>query len=122
MALRKPDVHVSGEAKQVFDREATLAATEIETTSVRCSCVRIVAVTGHTRLIALADVRVEIAGIEMAINGVRVQREPRGTAVRLPIDRHGRALVELPEEVRTGLGDTVLAAGLEAGILKELAR
>jgi stage V sporulation protein G len=74
---------------------------------------------GAGRLLALADVAVEIAGVAIEINAVRVEQASAGIAVRLPLDRQGRPLVVLPEDVRQALGDTVLAAGIEVGILKE---
>jgi hypothetical protein len=67
---------------------------------------------------------VDIAGIELSVNAVRVERGPNGIAlaVRMPVDRAGRPVVDLPDTVRNALGDVVLAAGLEAGILRERGR
>ncbi len=90
-----------------------------EIVPIRCECLAITPVHGGGRLLALADVVVEIAGVSVQVNAVRVERDPSGTAVRLPVDRQGRPLVVLPEEVRTALGDTVLAGGIEAGVLRE---
>lgn len=92
---------------------------DAETITIHCECIAITAVQGGGRLLALADVAVEIAGIEVLINAVRVMAESAGTAVRLPVDRQGRPVVVLPEEIRGHLGDIVLAAGIEAGILRE---
>jgi hypothetical protein len=89
--------------------------------SVRCECLRVNAVEKGGRLLGLADVRIEVSGVEIEINAVRIEREATGVSVRLPIDRNGRAIVTLPEEVKGPLADTVLAAGLEAGFLRELA-
>ena len=96
-----------------------MTATDDDTITVHCECITITPVHGAGRLLALADVVVEIGGITVQINAVRVEQAPAGTAVRLPLDRQGRPLVVLPEEVREALGDTVLAAGIEVGILKE---
>lgn len=96
-----------------------MTTTDPDTITVHCQCTAITPVHGSGRLLALADVVVEIAGVAMQINAVRVEQDPAGTAVRLPLDRKGRPLVMLPEDVRQALGDTVLAAGIEAGILKE---
>jgi stage V sporulation protein G len=90
-----------------------------DTIAIHCQCIAITPVHGAGRLLAVADVVVEIAGVTIEINAVRVEQDPAGTAVRLPLDRQGRPLVVLPEEVREALGDTVLAAGIEVGILKE---
>lgn len=93
--------------------------TDAETITIHCECRTIAPVHGGGRLLALADVVVEIAGVVVEINAVRVIAEPTGTAVRLPVDRQGRAVAVLPDDVRAALGDTVLAAGIEAGILRE---
>jgi hypothetical protein len=60
-------------------------------------------------------------GIEISINAVRVERGPPGIALalRMPTDRAGRLVVDLPKEVTEALGDVVLAAGLEQGVLRE---
>ena len=92
-----------------------------DTVAIRCECRAITPVSGCGRLLALADVTIEIDGLEIIINSVRVDADANGTAVRLPVDRQNRPLIVLPDEVRDALGDTVLAAGIEAGILKERA-
>jgi stage V sporulation protein G len=69
------------------------------------------------RLLALADVELDFDGVVVEVNSVRVEREPNGTSVRLPIDRDGRALIVLPEEVRHAVADVVLAGALDAGIV-----
>ncbi|CAA7627361.1 conserved hypothetical protein [Candidatus Terasakiella magnetica] len=90
-----------------------------ESIAIRCECIAITPVSGCGKLLALADVVIEIDGIEIIINSVRVDADANGTAVRLPVDRQNRPLIVLPDEVRDALGDTVLAAGIEAGILRE---
>jgi hypothetical protein len=41
-----------------------------------------------------------------------------GTMVRMPVDRDGRAVLVLPSEVSDAVAEVVLAAGIEAGILR----
>lgn len=96
-----------------------MASADNDTITIHCKCIAITAVHGGGRLLALADVAVEIDGIAVQINSVRVVAEPAGTAVRLPVDRQGRPVVVLPDELCGHLGDVVLAAGIERGILKE---
>ena len=94
--------------------------TNVETTTpVHCECVRIRALEKSGRLLALADVVIEIAGLTVAINSVRVEREKAGVSVRLPVDRDKRPLIDVADEIRRAMADVVLAAGIEAGILKE---
>lgn len=73
------------------------------------------------RLLALADVELNFDGVVIEIMSVRVEREPNGISVRLPIDRDGRALIVLPEEVRQAMADVVLAGALEVGLVVERA-
>ncbi len=89
-----------------------------ESIAIRCECRTITPVMGSGKLLALADVTIEIAGVEVIIHSIRVEADANGTAVRLPVDRQQRPLIILPYEVRLALGDTVLAAGIEAGILR----
>ena len=70
-------------------------------------------------MLALADVSVEIDGVVIEINSVRLERERNGVSVRLPIDRDGRALIVIPDPVRDAIADVVLAAGVEQGIVLE---
>jgi hypothetical protein len=70
--------------------------------------------------LALADVVIEIAGLVIEINSVRIEREASGVSVRLPVDRDKRALIVVAGEIRKAMADVVLAAGLEAGLLREL--
>jgi stage V sporulation protein G len=86
--------------------------------SVHCTLLNIVAKNAG-RLLALADVELDFDGVAVEVNSVRVEREPNGTSVRLPVDREGRALIVLPEEVRQAMADVVLAGALDAGIVKD---
>lgn len=85
---------------------------------IRCTLLSIKAVAAG-KLLALADVELDFGGVPVEIKSIRLEREPNGTSVRLPIDREGRALVVLPEEVRQAMADVVLAGALEAGIVVE---
>ncbi len=86
--------------------------------NIRCTLLNIVA-KNTGRLLALADVELDFDGVLVEVNSVRLEREPNGTSVRLPIDREGRALIVLPEEVRQAMADVVLAGALNAGIVVE---
>lgn len=95
-------------------------ASEEAVTAVRCECTRIRAPEKHSRILALADVVIEIAGLVVEINSVRVEREANGVSVRLPVDHDRRALIVVADEIKKAMADVVLAAGLEAGLLREL--
>jgi len=75
------------------------------------------------RLLALADVELVIDGIQIRVHGVQVVADGNGTQVTLPkfrdADGEWRTAVTLPPEVKGPMGDVVLAAGLEAGVLRE---
>jgi hypothetical protein len=85
---------------------------------VHCSLINIKSMSS-ARLLALADVELDFDGVLVTVNSIRVEREPDGVSVRLPIDRDGRALITLPDEVKDGISDIVLEAALEVGIVKE---
>lgn len=86
--------------------------------NVRCTLLNIVA-KNSGRLLALADVELDFDGVMVEVNSVRLEREQSGTSVRLPIDRDGRALIVLPEEVRQAMADVILGGALDAGIVVE---
>lgn len=77
------------------------------------------------RLVALADVALVLDGVEVVIHGVQVRADAGQTEVTLPTYRcpsgEWRPAVTLPEEVRGPMGDAVMVAGLEAGLLREKA-
>jgi stage V sporulation protein G len=104
------------------EREQSSATEDPDTLPVHCECISISAIPGNKRLLALADVMIDISGGVISINGIRIEREANGISVRFPIDRDGRALVSVPDEVREALADVVIAAGLEAGVLAERVR
>ena len=66
------------------------------------------------RLLALADV-------EIVLDGIQVRADANGSEVLLPKYRDGggewRTAISLPDELKGPMGDAVLAAGIEAGIL-----
>jgi stage V sporulation protein G len=77
------------------------------------------------RLLALADVELLIDGVAIVLHGVQVRADGSKTEITLPNyrapDGSWRTAVTLPEEVRGPMGDAVMAAGLEAGLLMEKA-
>lgn len=77
----------------------------------------------HSDLLALADVEIVVAGVAFVLHGVQLRADTRRTQVTLPryraTDGEWRAAVTLPEELRGPVGDVVIAAGLDAGILKD---
>lgn len=97
-----------------------------ETTSVLCRVVDIQPIRGD-KLIALASVEIEIAGVCLTLHGVQLQRGQQGgaeaTAVTLPRYRTAsgdwRSAITLPEELRRPIADAVLAACLELGVVRE---
>ena len=58
----------------------------------------------------------------MTIQGVQVRADGKSTEVNLPTyrapDGSWRAAIILPEEIKEAISDTVIAAGLEAEILR----
>lgn len=97
------------------DREAGPVAGVV---NVLCTLLNIVAKRAG-RLLALADVELDFGGVVVEVNAVRVEREPNGTSVRLPVDRDGRALIVLPDEIREAMADVILAGALDSGIVAE---
>ena len=75
------------------------------------------------RLLALANVAIVVDGVEIVVHGVQVRADATQTAVTLPRyrapDGAWRAAITLPDEVKGPVGDAVMAAGIEAGILRE---
>ncbi|WP_242442757.1 hypothetical protein [Magnetospirillum sp. 15-1] len=71
----------------------------------------------------MADAAIVLDGVEIVIHGIQVRADGSGTEVSLPKyrapDGSWKTAVSLPEEVRGPLGDVVMAAGIEAGILKQ---
>ncbi len=77
-------------------------------------------------MIALADVRLGVDGIEFVIHGVQVSRAKDGrkeaTKVTLPTYRNERgawtAAISLPNELREPMAQVVLDACIEAGLCR----
>lgn len=77
----------------------------------------------HGKLLALADVELAIEGVVMVIHGVQVRADAEKTEVTLPTyrasDGSWKSAITLPDELRGSMGDIVMAAGIDAGILKQ---
>ncbi|WP_234016236.1 hypothetical protein [Magnetospirillum gryphiswaldense] len=78
---------------------------------------------GRGNLLALADVEVLLDGVSIIIHGVQVCATAERTEVRLPRyrapDGNWMAAITLPDEVKGPMGDAVIAAGIEAGVLRQ---
>lgn len=74
-------------------------------------------------LVALADVEVSFDGIIFAICGLQLRADAKRTDVLLPKYRAPNgdwvAAIKMPEELREPMACAVIAAGVEAGVLKE---
>jgi stage V sporulation protein G len=94
----------------------------MDTASVTVSAIGITEVKNAGKLRALADVEVVFDGIEMIIQGVKIQADGKSTEVSLPTyrapDGSWRPAIILPDEIKAAISDTVIAAGLEAEILR----
>jgi stage V sporulation protein G len=94
----------------------------MDTASVTVKAISITHVKNAGKLRALADVEVAFDGVEMIIQGVQVRADGKSTEVSLPTyrapDGSWRAAIILPEEIKGAISDTVIAAGLEAEILR----
>ncbi|WP_231849078.1 hypothetical protein [Paramagnetospirillum magneticum] len=93
-----------------------------DTTSVTVSAIHITHLMNAGKLRALADVEVVFDGVVMVIQGVQVRADGKSTKVSLPkyraSDGSWKAAIILPDEIKNAISDTVIAAGLEAGILR----
>jgi stage V sporulation protein G len=71
----------------------------------------------------LADVVVLLDGVAIILHGVQVHATLDQTEIRLPkyraSDGNWMAAISLPEEVKGPTGDAMIAAGIEAGILRK---
>ena len=90
-----------------------------ETVTCQVEVLGIDPVRGAGRLLALANVLVDVAGVSLTLQGIRVMRTPGGgLTVEAPAFRHpstGRLhpAVLLPPELRDAIGAEVLAAVTE---------
>ena len=93
------------------------------TTTVQITVLHLVPTQGRGNLLALADVEVLLDGVSIILHGVQVCATSDRTEVRLPkyrgVDGTWRAAISLPDEVKGPMGDAVMAAGIEAGVLRE---
>ena len=75
------------------------------------------------RVLALADVELILDGVSIVIHGVQVRADAAKTEITLPNyrapDGSWKTAVTLPDEIRGPMGDAVIAAAMEIGILKE---
>ena len=94
----------------------------LDTAQATISVLDIVATPNSGKLHALADVLLTIDGVEIVIHGVQVRADAENSEVLLPRYRSSngdwRSAITLPEEIKEPLGDAVLAAGIELGVLK----
>ena len=74
-------------------------------------------------MLALADVELILAGVSLVIHGVQVRADASKTEITHPNFRapNGslRTAATFPDEIRRPMGDAVIAAAMEAGLLKE---
>lgn len=95
----------------------------MDTTTAIITVLGIVPVNATGKLLALADVELVLDGVAMIIHGVQVRADGTCTEISLPRYRSPSGTwmtaITLPDEVRAPMGDAVMAAGIEAGILKE---
>ena len=96
---------------------------EPSTTTVQITVLNLAPMRGRGNLLALADVEVLIDGVSIILHGVQVCATSERTEVRLPRyrapDGTWMAAITLPDEVKGPMGDAVMAAGIEAGVLRE---
>ena len=94
-----------------------------ETAAVTISVLGIHPIAAAGRLHGLADVALVIDGVEVVIHGVQILADAGKTEIRLPKYRapngEWMAAISLPPETRGAVGDVVIAAALEAGLLRE---
>jgi len=95
----------------------------MDTTTAIVTVLKITPVNNAGKLLALADVELMLDGVSMIIHGVQVRADGDGAKITLPKYRSSSGewttAITLPDEVRGPMGDAVIAAGLEAGLLRE---
>ena len=103
---------------------STCYAAEMETSTATISVLQVTAIHAG-RVLALADVELILDGVSLVIHGVQVRADASKTEITLPNyrapDGSWRTAVTLPDEVRGPMGDAVIAAAMEIGILMEKA-
>ncbi|CAA7620434.1 conserved hypothetical protein [Candidatus Terasakiella magnetica] len=94
----------------------------METSTATISVIQVTAINAG-RVLALADVELVLDGVPLVIHGVQVRADASKTEITLPNyrapDGSWRAAVTLPDEIRGPMGDAVIAAAMEAGLLVE---
>ena len=94
-----------------------------DTATASISVIGIVATPNSGKLHALADVLLVLDGVEIVIHGIQVRADNATSGVCLPkyrsINGEWLPAITLPDEILEPLGDAVLAAGIEIGVLRE---
>ncbi|WP_052472999.1 hypothetical protein [Paramagnetospirillum magnetotacticum] len=87
------------------------------------SILKLSPINGSGDMLGLADVEMILDGVAIILHGVQLRANGKRTEVRLPRyrapDGNWVAAISLPDEVKGPMGDVVIAAGLEAGLLRE---
>lgn len=95
----------------------------MDATSASITVLEIFPVNKAGKLLALADVELVIDDVPMIIHGVQVRADSNETEVSLPKyrapDGTWMTAITLPDELKGPMGDVVMAAAIEAGILME---
>jgi stage V sporulation protein G len=94
-----------------------------DTTTVIITVLDISPLKNRGKLLALADVELVLDEVGVVIHGIQVCADGDGTKIALPRYRapngEWMTAISLPDEVKGPMGDAVIAAGIEAGLLKE---
>lgn len=94
---------------------------QVDTSTATITVLGITPLDNAGKLLALADVELVLDGVAMIIHGIQVRADGDGTEIRLPNYRspggEWMTAITLPQDVRGPMGDAVIAAGIEAGIL-----
>lgn len=97
----------------------------VETSTVTIAVLTLTPVHDSDSLVALADVEMLIDGVSVILHGVQMLANGQLTEVRLPkyrsSDGNWRSAVTLPDDVRVPIAEVVMAAGIDAGILRKRA-
>ena len=95
----------------------------MDTTTAVITVLSFIPLANAGKLLALADVELVLDDVPLIIHGVQVRADGDGTKIALPRYRSPSgewiSAITLPDEVREPMGDAVIAAGIEAGLLKE---
>lgn len=76
---------------------------------------------GAGKLVAVASVRLLVEGVELEIHGVQLRADAKGTSAHLPKhrDHTGQWVTSLvlPDELYGAMGDMVIQAGVDLGVV-----